>query len=280
MDVTLASLLNLYVFSTGRRIFAVQHVGKAAAAAGLTAIATHCEKAVGHDQTTRDLEARWAGDRTASQFSPEARPIDTLVDIALGALRDAIDAEARDADPGDDLAEAAAKLEKEAFPNGVAAITTLGYVDELNQVQRIIALLQSATWSALVPKLGLDRRLSRLVDLEQKYGAVLAEPAKTISFGEVKEARHKGQSLMLQAVAMILGQYPSESDADIAGRQALLKPILDQNDAIRVYLRERRAVEDVNPTTGQVEPAAPAAGAPVGQPATPPAAPPAAGPPV
>ncbi len=259
MDVSLALLLNLYAFSTGRRLFALHQTKAAATAAGLGALAAHCDQAIAHDEGTRDLEARWAGDKDASQYAPEARPVDLQVDTALISLRDAISAEARDVDSGDGLAPMAAKLEALAFPLGLASVIKSSYVDELSELQRIIALLQSPDWAPLIPKLGLERRLLRLIELEKKYAAVIALPAKTTSFDEVKVSRTQGQTLMLQAVAMILGQYPSESDADVAGRRALLEPILKQNEAIRVYLRERRSVEDVNPTTGEIEPVAPPA---------------------
>ncbi len=59
--------------------------------------------------------------------------------------------------------------------------------------------------------------------------------------------------LLLQAVAIILGKYPSDNDADLAGRAKLLAPIFRQNDAIRDYLRARRPVVDVNPETGEPE---------------------------
>jgi len=253
MDATLGSLLSFYAFSTGRRLFATQEVKKIAEAQGLAALGAHCGAAIAHDQATRDLEARWASDKEASQYSPEARQIDILVDTALGALRDSIDADARDAAPGDALGEAAAKLQKAAFPSGVAAVTTLSFVDELAEVQRIIALLQAAEWSGVVQQIGLGRRLSRLVELENVYQAAIAQPSKTVTFDQVKQARAKGQSLLLQAVAMILGQYPSDATADVEARRRLLEPIFRQNEAIRGYLRARRAIEDVDPATGQVE---------------------------
>ena len=276
MDVSLSSLLSLYAFSTGRRLFALHQTRQAALAAGLNALVAHCDAAILHDEGTRDLEARWAGDKDASQYAPEARPIDLQVDIALSALRDALNAEARDADAGDGLAASAQKLEALCFPDGLAAVVKSVYVDELSELQRIIALLQSPDWALLVPKLGLERRLLRLVDLEKKYAAVIALPAKTTSYDEVKAARAQGQTLLLQAVAMIIGLYPSESDADVAGRRALLDAILKQNEAIRAYLRDRRTVDDVNPTTGEVEtPAAPPAPNTPPVQVTPPAAPPA-----
>lgn len=46
------------------------------------------------------------------------------------------------------------------------------------------------------------------------------------------------------AVAMILGLYPSGSDADTAARAKLLGPVLRQNELIRAYMRSRRSVGD------------------------------------
>jgi len=267
MDATLASLLSFYLFSTGRRLFAMGEVKKLALAANLSALAAHCDVAVATDEATRALEATWAGDKDASLYTPEARQIDLLVDAALVSLRSALNAEIRDAAPGDPLGEAAVKLEALAFPEGVGAITKLSFVDELAQVKRIVDLLQSAEWASIVTKLGLERRLSRLVELTPTYEAAIAMPTKSVTFDQVKTARAKGQGLMLQAVAMILGQHPSDDAADLDARKKLLGPILRQNEAIREYLKARRAIEDVDPKTGQVEQApAPAAPVPAGTP--------------
>lgn len=250
MDVTLAALLQFYVFSTGRRLFALGEVQKLAGEGGYAALAAFCNTALAHDRVTLQKEAVWSNDKTAPQYAPEAKQVDTLVDIALGALRDSLEADARDAAPGDVLSEKAAKLSQVLFPNGLAAVTNAPFVEQLAEVQRILQCLQSAEWAPVVNDLGLGRRVSRLVDLEKRYGAAIAMTTKSISFGEVKDARTQGQQLLLQAVAMILGLFPSEGAADQAGRTKLLGPILRQNEAIRVYLRSRRSVEDVDPDTG------------------------------
>ena len=257
MDVTLSALLALYVFSTGRRIFALQQVHKVATSAGHDALATHCAAAVTYDRTVRDLEARWIGQTPDVQFTPEARQLDILVDAGLSALRDGLDAAARASGPDDPLGDAAVQLAKELFPRGVADITTRPFVEELEQVGRILGAVKGAVWAQKVGALGLTRHVERLTALEQKYRAAIEAPGAKIAFGEVKTARAKGQALLLQTVAMILGLHPSDSAADLAARAQLLGPILQQNEAIRDYLRARKAVQDVNPETGEVEPDAP-----------------------
>ena len=239
----------------------MQQVHQVAVSAGHAALATHCTAAIAHDRTVHDLEARWLGQSPDVQFSPEARQLDLFVDAALGTLRDGLDAAARASAPDDPLGDAAAQLGKELFPRGVADITTRPFVEELEQVARILSVVGSAAWSQKIEALGLTRHVVRLTALEQKYRAAIDAPgAAKVAFGEVKNARAKGQSLLLQAVAMILGLHPSDSEADLAARAQLLGPILKQNEAIRDYLRARRAVQDVNPETGEVEGGAGAGG--------------------
>lgn len=254
MRTSLSALLNLYVFSTGRRILAMTETKRIATAKGHAALATHCDTCITHDREALQVEARWSSDKDAPQYAPEAKQVDIFVDVAMGALRDSVEAEARDVSAGDTLAADAAALGQELFPNGLQAITHASFPEELAQLQRIIGCLQSAKWSDTVRDLGLTRRLTRLVELESRYAAAIAAPTTTLTFADVRNIRAKGQNLMLQAVAMILGLHPAESEADLAAREELLAPILRQNEAIRVYLRARRSVEDVDPETGEVIP--------------------------
>ena len=254
MDATLSALLQFYIFSTGRRLFALTEVQKLASAEGHTAVATHCDVALAHDRDTLQKEARWSSDKSAPQYTPDAKQVDILIDVALGALRDSLDADARDAAPGDALSESAAQLSQLLFPNGLAAVTNAPFVEQLAEVQRILTCLQSAEWASVVNDLGLGRRVARLADLEKRYASAIATTTKSISFAEVKNARTKGQQLLLQTVAMILGLYPSANESDVAARTKLLGPVLRQNELIRAYMRSRRTVEDIDPDTGAVVP--------------------------
>ena len=74
---------------------------------------------------------------------------------------------------------------------------------------------------------------------------------------KVRAARAEGQGLLLETVAIILGKHHERTAAGTAERVALLGPILKQNDQIGQYLRARRAVSDVDPSTGKDTPGAP-----------------------
>jgi len=263
MDVALSSLLTFYAFSTGRRTFAMQQLHKVAKDMKLAALATHVAAAIKNDRKTYDLELAWASSQRApaapSADAGKAKRVDAQVDRALTALRDAAQAQRDGADPAaeKDLVSSIDAMLTSLFPKGVGDVTSLSFVDELNAVDRIVAKLRGEH-AALVADLGLGRLTERLAKLAVEYRAALEAPsAGGPRFDEVRAARAAGQERMLEAVAMILGAYPHGTKEDVAARRALLAPILEQNEAIRQYLRSRRAVEDVNPDTGDLDPSAP-----------------------
>jgi hypothetical protein len=259
MDETLSTLLNLYVFTVGRRIFALSKVIEVAKAEKFSALIAHCEAALAHDRETRTLEAKWSGQANATTGSSALRDTDIATDNCLTAIRDAIDSQLRVLKPNDPLAKSGAQLLLELYPSGVGAITSLSYVEELNEVERVLDVLKSKGWKKTVSDLALTRHVALLEELAGIYKTKLNAPAEKIAtYAEVRAARHKGQRLMLQAVALILGKHPFDTPEDVASRSALLAPIFEQNEAIRQYLRSRRAVQDVNPETGAIDPSAPA----------------------
>ena len=251
MSAYLADLLQLYLFSTGRRIFAHQQTKEKAKAAGLAALENHCDAALAHDQGTLEMECKWAGAKPSRMYGPGAKKIDMLTDIALGAFDSALEAETRDAGDGDPLGQSAVELRHELFPMGLGAVTQAVYVEELAEAERILGVVNSPKWSQVVSDLGLSRRVSKLNALLGQYRTAIEGKDNKIAFGELKASREKGQALLLQTAAMILGLHPSDSEVDVAARKNLLGPILAQNEAIRMYLRSRRSVPDVNPETGE-----------------------------
>ncbi len=261
MDVALSSILNFHVFPTGRRIFTLGQLQKIATDRGLVALAERAEAAVKADRETHELEARWV----VSQAAPappgdvdRIRLIDVRVDRKLTSIRDAAQAHLNGADEGDQ--EHIAQIENmllSLFPAGVRTVTQLPYLDELGAVDRILTKLQGP-FSGLVSELGMGRLVKQLGSLALEYrGALTGTGASGPSFDQVRAARAEGQERLLHVVAMILGAHPTSTKEDIAGRSALLAPVLKQNEAIRQYLRSRRAVEDVFPDTGEIDPSSP-----------------------
>jgi hypothetical protein len=105
-----------------------------------------------------------------------------------------------------------------------------------------------------VNSLGLTLNVNRLVTVAAEYEAALAN-VETIEFGKVKAARVVGQDYLLRLTAKIMGTIDEPSGPQAETRAALLAPILKQNQAISDHIPARRSVPDVNPKTGEEEPA-------------------------
>jgi hypothetical protein len=264
MTADLGTLLNLYVFSTGRRLFALQQVQKLAKDRGLAKLEAHIAAALKHDRQTLAIEQQW---ETSGASAPkgEAARIDNLVDRTLSALRDAAQAQAEGAEPGDEIAEMAESLLTTLFPAGVAAITNLSFIEELAVIDSMIFKLKGPLAPA-VKELGLTRLAKRLTTLADEYRGALSAPSPALKFGEVRAARARGQEMLLEVVAMVLGEHPLSTIKDLNARTELLAPILRQNEEIGQAMRARRALADVDPGTGATDSGA-AADSPKGAPA-------------
>jgi hypothetical protein len=270
MDASLASLINLYVFPTGRRLFALAQVAQRAKKRGLTDLAKHCASAVAHDQHCLSLERKWAGTVAAARGKapPPARPadappeltvIDPLMDRTLTAIRDHAESQRAGAPPADPIHETVTSFLKSAFPTGdVSDITSLPAVEQLAAVDVLLKLFEERPVAAQIKELGLGRLAQRVADLQVQYRAALSAPApESLAFSTVRAARIDGQDLLLQTVAIVLGHFHGKTPEHAEARAELLGPILEQNDAIALAMRTRRAVVDVQPETGAPDPHAP-----------------------
>jgi hypothetical protein len=258
MDGSLASIFDLYVFTSGRALFALRQVRTAADKQGFTALVEHCDAAVAHGLVTRQLERRWAGEPAGTGTNPAAQRIDVLVDRTLGAIRDGAVNATQGAAPEDPIHAKAAAFVAQIFPLSVFDVTSLAYVDELAAVDDIVGLLQGPLAGA-VDEFSLGTLVKRLADLAVQYRAALETPPQSlVAFGNVRAARAEMQGMVLEAVAIIVGKHHARTPEGTKARLALLEPILKQNEAIAQYLKARRAVQDVDPETGEDDPALPA----------------------
>jgi hypothetical protein len=262
MDSSLATLLPLYAFSTGRRLFAFRQLLALTQSPtyAFPTLETHLTAALAHDNVTRDLERRYA---TTPAPSPngisEAKRVDILVDRTLSAIRDAAVAQATGADEGDPIIATSEKFVRTIFPRGVNDMTSLAFIDELAAVEGIVKAFQGEL-APIVVELGLTRLAERLTKLAVEYHTVLNAPdPEVVRFGDLRAARAQGQHYLLQSVAQIVGKHWRDTAEDVTSRAALMAPILKQNEAIRQSLRAHRAPEEIDPITGEVDPSGPAA---------------------
>ncbi len=260
MDSTTAprQLISLVRFTTGRRIYVLRQVRTVAVPLNQPAMVTHIDEAIAHDRATLDLEIRW---RTRGEYgrrhAPEAQNVDNRVDTAVGSLRDVAFAYVRAAPPGDAKRKAAEYFLDKVFPDGVAPITGLPFVDELAAVEHILDII-ATDLGAQVAELSLEHLVALLTSVTDEYRAVLDRGPDMVEFPQVQESRDIGQDNLLELMAMILGAFPKTRDpAHRDARERLPGPIMAQQQAIRRYLRDRAQVPDVDPdappdeTTGE-----------------------------
>jgi hypothetical protein len=253
MDSTLKTLFDLYILSTGRRVFALRQVKPIAQQMKKRALVTLIGRALKHDERTLRLEASWAASGYKSD-PQRVKRIGAQVDRTLSAIRDVAIGQARAGEPGSELHETLHEFLGALFPGGVFAIAALPYVEELAAVETLVGQLRGP-FERHVEELGVGRLVERLAALAVEYREAQEErPRAEASWADVFAARAKGQTLLLQIVAVIAGTYFDESSAEHTNaRAALLEPILDQQEAVRLYLKVRKPVEDVDPATGAAQ---------------------------
>lgn len=263
MDSSLSAVIDIYMFPTGRRLFAHGLVMQQAKALKDADLVKHCNAAIAEDRKCRASETRWAGVAAAARrkapgaSSPtgDAAKIDPLVDKTLTAIRDHAENQRAGTSPDDPINHVVATFLVRVFPAGVQEVTSLPFVEELSAVEHILEKLGGAELSPIVTELGLERLVTRLGGHTERYRAALRAPAEeTIAFGQVRAARAAGQERLLQTVAMIVGRHYRSTPEDVAVRAALLGPILVQNAAIGEVMRSRSTVADVDPETGDADP--------------------------
>lgn len=96
MDTSLSAIFDLYVFPTGRRLFALGLVARQAKARKDADLVKHCNAAIAEDRKCRATERRWAGvaaaargkGPTAPSATADAAKIDPLSHGTLTAIRD------------------------------------------------------------------------------------------------------------------------------------------------------------------------------------------------
>ena len=256
MDISLGSLFKLYAFSTGRRMYAMSLTRPIAVELGNKKIVKHIDAAIAQDRVTRELDLRWAGRTLLNRGNGKLKEIDALTDNMITALRDGALLQTRGMEPGDAIHDTVDAFLTDLLPAGVPAITALPYVDQISAVDALVSRLRGPL-APMVKELGLARQVERLAELAVAYRAALDEStmsADAVVFAEVRAARERGQEHLLELVVLILSAYLDPTPEQREARAALLTPILLQNEAIRDYLRARRAVRDVDPDSGVEEP--------------------------
>lgn len=236
----LKDLFALAQFSSGRRISAYNQIRPIAVARDLPALIRHLDRAKAHDVRTRELESRWAAQTRRGLYPAELGPVDNLVDNILASIRDIAVAQAKGLEPGHELHDEVHRFIDALFPAGVAAITSLPYVDQAAAVEVLLEALQGEL-APTVARLGLGLKVERLAELMVTYRRLVDHAQKPLRFATVRAARERGQEYLREIISIIAGTFFDADDpAHVAARDALLAPIRAHEKRVRAALRARR----------------------------------------
>ena len=239
----LTSLFALYTLTPGRRIYSLNGVRKLVVPLNLVQLTKVIDAAITHDRQVLDMDAQWRA-RKAAKSSP-VRAKDNAVDRVLTMIDRLLSHYAQDEDnPG-----TAAALLATLFPVGVTHHTRLTFVEQAAANERVLAILEADTHAKWLNTHGLHALIEELRAAHDVFAATLRGRNATNgpSWDDVKAGRENGQEMYLQVVANIIVHFAG----DLTTRSALLEPIWDQNEEIKAYRRQRRALVDVDPDSGE-----------------------------
>ncbi|MBN2530191.1 MAG: hypothetical protein JXR76_27620 [Deltaproteobacteria bacterium] len=253
MSSLVFSLINLIQLKTGRRLYALNKCLDAARAnatdaVGLTSL---IEEAIAHDTKTVDMELAWARSKEVSSARGQAVQIDNQIDGLLGAIQSSLKSTVAVLPGNDPVAVAAQKLIAQLFPEGVRAIITLSFEDQLVVNDAIIQRL-TGELAGEAGTTGILPFVNRLETLNAQFRTELENSdKKEIHYNTIAAANDKGNLYLRRITAVILGAWNADTPEDTQKRQTLLAPILDQCDRVRLARKGRRAALDVDPDTGK-----------------------------
>lgn len=247
----LQDYIRVYQLPTGRRMFAQRGVADLAKKAGNRELEAHARAAVKHDEGTRRLELEWTAERRSPKTDGEAVRLDNELDRTLGSLHSYLTALAGSPVQGMGSVEARRVL-VETFPDGATTYTVLAFEEQASAVDVLLEKLKGPLAGA-VDAVRAGPMVEALAKLNADFHAVLSrEPKQAMGYDIVRTSRERGQAMLFETVARVLGTFPSASEAHMKARAELLEPVRLQNEDVRVARQRRREAPDVDPASGEV----------------------------
>lgn len=238
-----------YQLPSGRLIYALEASLEQAEALNLREIAGACDRALKQARDTLRAERAYARRRRKDRAMAAASKIDPEVDRSVTLLRDVLKIGVKARAAADPMKARASEMLTHLFPKGVGPITSLPYIEELAAIDDVLA--EAEQFPDVIDALALRSFLDRLAEHTAAYRSAL-EPIREAlpDFPTIKGHRERAHELLTEVIARTLGRFPTSSPEDRAAADALLQPIVEQNEAMREALRRRKPLADLDPETG------------------------------
>ncbi|RAL24675.1 hypothetical protein DL240_00250 [Lujinxingia litoralis] len=256
MHDLLRSYLKGRLLPTGRRLFALEAIAKAAQNLNDQALVSRCLEAQRLNRKTRRIEMIYRSQR--SQRS-KARGNSVQLDAEIGTILSAMCSVAEGHSfSSDAVAELATEFVVEVAPDGRAALTRQNFETQLADAEALLDRFDSDL-APHISELGLERHLKQLREVVPRFARELAHEApRKLSHEEVQAAQAMGREAFASVIFLVLGTYADDADT----RQLLLSEYHRQDRFAAESYRRHRSVTDVDPHTGDDIASSPDAGEP------------------
>ena len=254
--VPLTTFVAVLALGPGRRVVALREIRRNAIALRLDELARVVEAALAADLEFIELRRNWRAARAEVPADPLLANMEARMDRLLSGLRRDIADIAMAAPNTDPRRGAARRLRLGLLLDGCGRLDGAPLLDEARWV--VAELLGVRRDDSVL--LGLDPRVAILRGLLDAYAERSqlieeAAAARAASWSDVRAADDAGLRRLRGVIARVLGRFPGESPADRDARSRLLRSVVAQQEALRVTYRRRQPVNDVDPDTGEPEPA-------------------------
>lgn len=250
----IASLLTFNQLTPGRVLSALKSVRDAAQPDELAVLGPWIDDAMQQARRLAQAKRLWRAQRTLrTQGSGRTgiQVVDGRVDGVLGSVVGVLERAAQFLPADHPARTLAAELLEEHFPEGLGAVTSLRYEDELAEAEDLLASLFLDKYAPLMRDLGLGVWRDVLQALLPEYEANISHrKGQGLAWSEVRALRLALDEALGRVVAVILGTWPAADQGERRAR--LLGPIAAQSDAVSVYLSQRIRVKDIDVDTGAV----------------------------
>jgi hypothetical protein len=245
---TLSDFLDMYKFGNGSTLFCLKDMKQKAEAANNTELVDRVDAALALSNDARQKNYDWTMQKRREPSSRgAAAERDVQIDRTLGQIYDIVKAfSAMENDTPQK--EAAARLEKQLFSQGVTPIMHSTFEEEHALVDELLERLRS-DYSADASTLGLDALVDTLEQLNEKFGRELnITDSEAITFDQVSAARVAAEKAFHKVIFHAIGDYLDDDDT----RRSMLAAVIDQQGRIARYRKRRGGIPSVDPDTGVV----------------------------
>lgn len=239
------TLLSLYQFTRRRGLFCLRRIRGILVELGFPALVPEVEQAIGVYTTTLELEEIYNGTSAQAHHGPQAVELDNELSRSLGALDDALAAEAKAFGSEAPRGKSATDLRAALFPKGIGYVTALSFVEKEAQVTFMLERLEATPERVQALRdLGAWQIVERVASLVTRYREVIQVTKPR--YADLREAHRACQEQLCRVTALLLGRRATSDvpPEEIEALDQALNEILSHQAAIRQHRRRRRRPVD------------------------------------